>query len=101
MEVLLTHPDTWETFLVYHRSNLLENDRKILESKDGWLNDNLLDAVQQLICKAFGSLETYQSLLNCQKKVSTYFPDFGHLIQSLHDGNCHWPFHIKWQGSSV
>ena len=53
MEVLLAHPDTWETFLVfvlielYIKSNLLEfteADREILERKDGWLNDNLMDA---------------------------------------------------------
>ena len=31
---------------------LTEADRKITESKDGWLNDNLMDAGQQLICKA-------------------------------------------------
>ena len=45
---------------------LTEAVREILKSKDGWLNDNLMDARQQLICKAVGSLETYQSVLNCQ-----------------------------------
>ena len=68
---------------------LTEADRKILESKDGWLNNNLMDAGQQLICKALGSLETYQSVLNCQKKESTYFPVSGDHIQLLHDGSCH------------
>ena len=69
---------------------LTEADREILESKDGWLNDNLMDAGQQLICKALGSLETYQSVLNCQKKESTYFPVSGDHIQLLHDASCHW-----------
>ena len=54
---------------------------EILESKDGWL-----DAEQQLICEALGSLETYQSVLNCQKKESTYFPVSGNHMQLLHDG---------------
>ena len=114
MEVLLAHPDTWETFLIYHRSNLLEKesmsaesiilatswlkmelfehteaDMEILESKDGWLNDNLMDTGEQLICKVLGRLETYQSVLNCQKKELTYFPVSGDHIQLLHDGSCH------------
>ena len=65
-------------------------DREILESIGGWLNDNLMDAGQQLICKALGSFETYQSVLNCQKKESTYFSVSGDHIQLLHDGSCHW-----------
>ena len=69
---------------------LTEADREILESKDGWLNDNLLDAGQQLICKALGSLETYQSVLNCQKKESKHFLVYGDHIQLLYDGSCHW-----------
>ena len=90
MEVLLAHPDTWETFwytidgifwktkvcqpnqsssrvtsswLKNELYELTEADRKILESKDGWLNDNCMDAGQQLSCKALGSFETYQSAL--------------------------------------
>ena len=58
---------------------------EILESKDGWL-----DAEQQLICEALGSLETYQSVLSCQKKESKYFLVYGDHIQLLHDGSCHW-----------
>ena len=45
---------------------------------------------QQLICKPLGSLETYRSVLNCQKKESTYFPVSGDHIQLLHNGSCHW-----------
>ena len=60
------------------------------ELKDGWMNDNLMDKGQQLICKATGSLETYQSVLNSQKKESTYFPVSGDHIQLLLDGICHW-----------
>ena len=69
---------------------LKESDKEILEGSDCWLNDNLMDAGQKLICKALGSLETYQSVLNCQKKRQTYFPVSGGHIQLLHDGNCHW-----------
>ena len=49
-----------------------------------------MNAGQQLICKTLDSLETYQSVLNCQKKQSTYFPVSGDHIQLLHDGSCHW-----------
>ena len=49
-----------------------------------------MDASQKLIYKALGSLETYQSVLNCQKKRQTYFPVSGDHIQLLHDSNCHW-----------
>ena len=38
-----------------------ESDKEILEGSNCWLNDNLMDAKgQKLICKALGSLETYQ-----------------------------------------
>ena len=69
---------------------LAEADREILESKDGWLNNNFMNAGKPLICKAFYNLETYQSVLNCQKKESTYFPVSGDYIQLLYDGSCHW-----------
>ena len=69
---------------------LTEADREILESKEGWLNDNPMDAGQQLIHKALGSLETYQLVSNCQKKELIYFRVSGDHIQLLHDGSCHW-----------
>ena len=65
-------------------------DKEILEGSDCWLNDNLMDTGQKLICKALGSLETYLSVLNCQKKQQTYFSVSGDHIQLLHGGNCHW-----------
>ena len=49
-----------------------------------------MDPGQKLICNALGSLETYQSVLNCQKKRQTHFPVSGDHIQLSHDGNCHW-----------
>ena len=69
---------------------LTDADREILESKDGCLNDSLMDPGQQLIRKALGSLETYQSVFNYQRKVSTYFPVSGDHIQLFYDGSCHW-----------
>ena len=69
---------------------LTKADRKLLKSKDGSLNENLMDAGQQLICKALDSLETYQLVLNCQKKESTYFSVSGDHIQLLCDGSYHW-----------
>ena len=87
----ITHPSqVTSSRLKNELYELTVADKEILESKDGWLNNNLMDAGQQLICKALGSLETYQSVLNCQKKESTYFPVSGDHIQLLHDGSCHW-----------
>ena len=48
---------------------LKELDKKILEGSDCWLNDNLMDADQKLICEAPNSLKTYQSVLYCQNYI--------------------------------
>ena len=45
---------------------------------------------QKLICKALGILETYQSVINCQKKRQRYFPVSGNYIQLLHAVSSHW-----------
>ena len=59
-------------------------DRKILLS-DAWLNDRIMDAAQQLICKELGI--EYQSVLNVQKKFRAV--DDEH-VQLLHDGSDNW-----------
>ena len=73
---------------LYH---LTWSDREVLESSDGLLNDQLMDAGQKLICKALSNLEAYQSVLNCQKQVRAPYNSVSvdHL-QLLHDGGCHW-----------
>ena len=87
MEVLLAHPDSWEIDSIFSKMKmcqpnqssshvtpswlknelhgLTEVDKEILESKDGWLNDNRMNAGQQLICKTLGSFEACQLVLNC------------------------------------
>ena len=80
-------PEIWIKNELY---KFKESNREILEGSDCWLNDNIIDAGKKLICKAFGSLEMYQSVLNCQKERQMYFPVSGYHIQLLHDGNCHW-----------
>ena len=80
-------PVTWINNELYE---LKESDKEILEGSNCWLNDNLVDAGQKLICKTLDNLETYQSVLNCQKKQQTYFPVSDDHIQLLQDGNCHW-----------
>ena len=80
-------PAIWTKNELYE---LKESNKEILEGSDCWLNDNLMVSGQKLICKAPGSLETHQSVLNCQKKQRTYSPVSGDHIQLLHDGNCHW-----------
>ena len=86
----INHPQVTFLWLKNELYELTEADREILESKDSWLNNKLMDAGQKLICKALGSLETYQPVLNCHKKKSTYFPVSGDHLQLLHDGSCHW-----------
>ena len=49
----------------------------------------MMDTGQKLIYKALDSLDSYQSVLNCQKKESTYLPVSGDHIQLLHDDRCH------------
>ena len=39
-------------------------ENKIILSDTEWLNDNIMDTVQKLICKAFGRLEWYQLVIN-------------------------------------
>lgn len=42
--------------------------RDILLGVTRWLNDSLMDAVQKLIYKSMSSFESWQSVLNWQKK---------------------------------
>ena len=48
--------------------NLTKEEKDILLDDRSWLNDNLMDAAQKLICKSLDNLECYQSVLNSQKK---------------------------------
>ena len=43
-------------------------DRNILLSKDKWLNDNLSDAAQKLICEEIGTPSAFQTVLNSSKE---------------------------------
>ena len=69
---------------------LKENEKNILLSQDAWLNDNIMDAAQSLICKTLGNGESYQSVLNWQKKGVPFYPVHGEHIQIMHDGTNHW-----------
>ena len=64
-------------------------DKNILLSSNAWLNDQIRDASQILICKALGT-QDYQSALNCQKRVKPYRAVTGEYIQLLHNGINHW-----------
>ena len=67
------------------------NEKKILLSESNWLNDNIMDAAQALICDALGAEIHYQSVLNCQKQVKfPCKPVENELIQLMHDGANHW-----------
>ena len=70
---------------------LKQKDKDILISKDSWLNDNLMDAAQKLICQEIGTPLTFQTVLNSQKKdVEPFEAVNQEHIQLLHDGSNHW-----------
>ena len=69
---------------------LSHEDKKLIECCDGWLNDNIMDAAQKLICKKLGNMEMYQSVLNLQKNEKLFFAVQNEHLQLLHNGYNHW-----------
>ena len=60
-------------------------------SKDAWPNDCIMDAAQKLICKEIGIDESYQSVLNSEKKtIDLFHPVFQEHVQLLHGGANNW-----------
>ena len=83
--VIDVHPDEWLHNRMYIPT---QKDKELLLSKDEWLNDQLMDAAQKLICEEIGTPFTFQTVLNSQKKdVEPYREEH---IQLLHDGRNHW-----------
>ena len=74
---------TWTKNRHYH---LTEQNKNILQ-EDGWLNDNLMDAAQKLICKVIGDMDSF---LNSQKDSTYYAVGNNEHLQQLHDGKNHW-----------
>ena len=70
---------------------LKKEDQHILLSKDAWLHDRIMDAAQKLICKEIGTDESYQSVLNSEKKtIGPFHPVSQEYVQLVHDGANHW-----------
>ena len=70
---------------------LKKEDQHLLLSKDAWLNDRIMDAAQKLICKEIDTDESYQSVLNSEKKtIESFYPVSQEHVQLLHDGGNHW-----------
>ena len=70
---------------------LKKEDQHLLLSKDAWLNDRIMDAAQKLICKEIGTDESYQSVLNSEKKtIDPFHTPSQENVQLLHDGPNHW-----------
>ena len=68
-----------------------KEDQHLLLSKDAWLNDRIMDAAQELICKEIGTDESYQSVLNSEKKtIDPFHPVSQEHFQLFHDGADHW-----------
>ena len=65
---------------------LTKEDQHLLLSKDAWLKDRIMDAAQKLIYKEIGTDESYQSVLNSEKKtIDTFHPVSQEHVQLLHD----------------
>ena len=82
---------TEEPWLRIEMYILKKEDQHLLLSKDAWLNDRIMDAAQKLICKEIGTDESYQSVLNSEKKtIDPFHPLSQEHFQLLHDGANHW-----------
>ena len=71
----------------YH---LKYSDREIPLSESAWLNDNSMDSAQKLICKSLGNLALWQSVLNWQRRGTTFHKIGEEHIQFMHEGINHW-----------
>ena len=65
-------------------------EKKILLSDTELLSDNIMDVAQKLICKALRRLESYHSVLNWQKRGTSFFNISDKHIQLKHNGANHW-----------
>ena len=59
------NPAFWLQNEFYYLKN---EDKNILMTKDAWLNDRIMDAVQKLIRKALGKIDSFQLVLHTHKK---------------------------------
>ena len=70
---------------------LKQEDQQILLSNNVWLNDRIMDATQKLVCKEIGTMDSYQSVLNSERKTENpYQPVSQEHVQLLRDGSNHW-----------
>ena len=70
---------------------LKKEEQHLLLSKDAWLNDRIMNTAQKLICKEISTDESYQSVLNSEKKtIDPFHPVSQEHVQLLHDGANHW-----------
>ena len=66
---------------------LKQEGEQILLSNNASLNDRTMDAAQKLICKEIGTMDSYQSVLNSERKTENpYQPVSQEHVQLLH----HW-----------
>ena len=87
----ITDKVTEEPWLRNEMYILKKEDQHLLLSKDAWLNDCIMDAAQKLICTEIGTDESYQSVLNSEKKtIDPFHPASQEHVQLLHDGANHW-----------
>ena len=88
---LLQQPDiideaTEESWLRNEMYILKKEDKHLLPSKDAWLNDRIMGAAQKLISKEIATDESYQSVLDSEKKtIASFHPVSQEHVQLDHD----------------
>ena len=87
----ITNEVTGEPWLRNEIYILKKEDQHLLLSKDARLNDCIMDAAQKLICKEIGIDESYQLVLNSEKKTIDHFhPVSQEHVQLLYEVANHW-----------
>ena len=84
---ILDDPKVW---LETDNYILTVKEKKILLSNTEWRNDNIMDVAQKLFCKAIGRLESYQLVLNWQKRETSFFNISEEHIQLIQNGANDW-----------
>ena len=60
-------------------------------TKDAWLHYRIMDAAQKLICQVLGEIDSFQSVLNSQKRSNNPSRAVSNEhMQLLHDENNQW-----------
>ena len=84
---MVAEATTWIKNNHYH---LKYFNREILLKESAWLNNNLMDSAQKLLCKLLGNLASWQSVFNWQRRGTPFDKVGEEHIHLMCDGINHW-----------